>query len=265
MSPASPKTLDKALQKVPADAKSLEVALPAAHVAPARFFGAITNSGSLAPQHCPVFDRKLLYFFYGGVLYRGGRRPTLDTLDLPVAFLFGPEILNEVRSYFPFDTGAHAKGMYGKPGESLKPLETRFRVLGRKTYLTACKLITVVFGSNANYLAGKPDPACATRPEPFPVLHAFLSSNLTKHNVDHRFASVECQFTSPIPLDKNLLWVGFPKVYTGLFAEICGALEPYVPEHYAYDCHRVMVPAEAAAILQDRASAVVDRYAKRPR
>lgn len=160
--------------------------MPAAHVSSLKWLGKIIDAGCLIPTFCKVFSREVLYLFYGGILYRPSNKPTKQDLELPVAFVFDPVVLNDVHLYFPFDTGAIASGRFGTWSANLRPFEPRFGVPGGGTSITAARLVARLFNDNKSYLKGSPNPSLTGEPEPLPLLHSFYTSDLTGGGTDHR-------------------------------------------------------------------------------
>jgi hypothetical protein len=89
--------------------RNMPMALPPSHMTDGRNFKTIVSNSELRPQLCDVFQELLIYLFYGGIFYRRSNRPTKHATELPVAFLFDPNILNAVDRYYPSDTGALQK------------------------------------------------------------------------------------------------------------------------------------------------------------
>lgn len=62
------------------------------------------------------------------------RYPTQDATQLPVAFLFNPNLLNQVARYFPFDTGAANAGRYGQFSQNLSDFFDDYSVNGNNDF-----------------------------------------------------------------------------------------------------------------------------------
>lgn len=257
--------LQQALMSLPEPA-DLPMALPTTHLSIARWFSAIADEGQLQPRACKVFKKDLLYFFYGGVFYRPSERPTKNAAELPVAFLFEPTVLKEFDCYYPFDTGAMAAGLFGDWKERLEPFEERFKVAGNWHPSVTSLMIHHLYGSNENYLSGHVDPSLSLKSEPLPQLHEFFSDDLTSRGVDGRQLKIECQTCKSLPLDRELIWVGYPESMSDIYARIYERTKPYAPEPYLYPDHVLFVPNEIAAQLQIKAEEVMKRrYVRLPR
>lgn len=113
----------------------------------------IIADGVLTTKYCKVFKEKLLYLFYGKPAYPIGEKNEKNRIDAfycPVCFVMDP---NQVAIYraFPFDTGAFANNLYEDfmhRGMDLKCFELR------NSLTDILKYVSVMFGTNANYIYG---------------------------------------------------------------------------------------------------------------
>jgi hypothetical protein len=133
---------------------NLPAPLPVFHISNARWFQEIVNLGFLRPRTCEVFKRELLYFFYGGAFYRPKPCPTQNASELPIAFIFDPTLLCEVKHYYPFDTGAVATGRFGSWSTRLCNLD-QYCVEGYGDYNTPCHIVYHIYESNDRYIRGE--------------------------------------------------------------------------------------------------------------
>lgn len=259
---AGARNLDDTLNSFP-NPSSLPLALPVSHVSIARWFDSIAKSGYLEPRFCKLFGEDLVYLFYGGVFYRPNNKPTQNVSELPIAFVFSPRVLAQIARFYPFDTGALATGRFGLWSTSLTPLLNDFKVNGDHHHTVPRRMIYHLFSSNESYLHGKPDPNSKGKPYPLPELYDFYSADITGLGVDHRQCIIECQSPKPIPLRDELLWVGFPESMTLEFAKLCEWVAPLIPQYYAYESHRITVPSEMTAKLEEIArQEVIKRYTR---
>jgi len=260
--------LENALESVKTSLHSpLPMALPPTHLCTAREFADIAESGELTPTHCSVFDQKLLYFFYGGIFYRSrnSQHPTREAVRLPVAFVFGPSILPLFECYYPFDTGAMENKVCGDWNDKLDPFKDRFRVSSNGDFRVPSQLVGQVYQTNEKYLRGEVSILCKSGPDPLTLLYEFLSADLTAYGIDRRQMSIECHSTRPVPLGRELLWVGYPRARTPDFLRILERTEPHVPKSYEYDWSVTFTPAEVARELESEARRVViEDYVHRP-
>lgn len=238
---------------------SLPMTLPTTHLSIARWFSTIVDEGELQPKACKVFNKNLLYFFYGGVFYRQSEKSTRNATELPVAFLFEPAILEGFDCYYPFDTGAMNAGLFGDWRERFEPFKERFKVSGSGDYPITSLMVHHLYGNNENYLSGKVDPSLSGKSDPLPELHEFLSADLTSYGVDGRQLKIECHTGKSLQLNRELIWVGYPASMSDIFARIYEKTKPYSPEAYPYTDHVLFVPNEVAAQLQLKAEEVIRR------
>ncbi len=258
------KCLEDTISDLP-EPPSLPLALPISHVSIARWFKSIAKDGHLEPRLCQVFGEELLYLFYGGVFYRPKNKPTQNVEELPIAFLFSPTLLERIIRFYPFDTGGMASGRFGTWSTSLGPLMKDYKVNGNHHHTIPRKMIYHIFNSNESYLHGEPDPNCKSKPYPLPELFDFYSDDLTSFDIDHRQCIIECQTNEQIPLKNELLWIGFPESMTDAFINICKWMEPVIPQFFAYESHRITIPSEMTAKLEEIAKQeVINRYIKIP-
>jgi hypothetical protein len=258
-----PQSLERTLFSLPAPPSSFK-SLPTCHLTKARWFEVIVRQGQLDPQPDSYFNEKLLYFFYGGVFYRPASKTYEEHIELPIALVFDPSALSSFSRYYPFDTGGMFSGFFDKWRQKMGDFAETFKISG--TDHTAPKrLVYYLFGSNEEYLRGRPSAELKNRPIPLPLLFDFLTDNLTNNNTDHRQYTIECQATEPVPLNHWLLWIGYPDYYRDVFIRLLEMLDPYVPQYYAYKASRIFNPRDIAAQLEDRArDAVIERYASLP-
>ncbi len=264
-----PHSLDAVLKTLP-QPDAWPMPLPVSHLSVAKYFESVVGAGGLSPRMCDVFREEIVYLFYGGVFYRTTDNPTRDAAQLPIAFVFHPEVLASVRRYYPFDTGALAAGRYGSWSDDLKPVfKDRFRIEGEVGYSAPGKLVHHAYGSNKRYVVGDAYRSCGRKPEPLRQLCEFYNTDLTGLGVDHRQSIIECQSLKPVSLKRGLLWVGYPerntKKYRPLFEKIREWMYPDFPTFYAYSSHKVSKPSEIAARLHDVAvEQVIKRFMSLP-
>jgi hypothetical protein len=116
-----------------------------------------------------------------------------------------------------------------------------------------------LYGNNEDYLTGNVAPSLSKKPEPLPQLHEFLSADLTSTGVDDRQLKFECQISTSLPLNQELIWVGYPSSMSDIFARIYEKTKPRVPEPFPYPDHKVFRPNEITAQLQLKAEEVIRR------
>jgi hypothetical protein len=252
-------TLENAFQKMPSP-KRLPSALPIAHTSIVRWFEGIVNDGTLRPMMCKYFKEEVLYLFYGA-FYQPSNKVTRNVSELPIGFLFHPAVLSKIERYYPFDSGAICSGRVGQWSDTLSPIHHKYRVMGNSDYTVPSKMVHHLFGSNDNYLSGILDQKCEQKPEPIPELVRFYNEDLTKMDVDRRQCIIECQILDGLLLDRDLIWIAFPLSKAELYCRICAKTSPHIPMASPYICHNTFNPANIAAMIEDRARNIIQRYA----
>jgi hypothetical protein len=258
-----PKSEFEGLLNTSSSEEPLPHALPIAHLTTARAFSQIVLDCELRPIQCKVFGEPLLYLFYGGVFYRPRADWSSNAAELPVAFVFGPSILQEIYCYYPFDTGAIQSGAVDEWSERLKPID-RFKVNGSDDMPQ--RMVRHLFGSNDGYLRGTFRDNRPSEASGMSALYEYMGTKRGVIKLDQRLNKIECHCARPLQLSSNLLWVGLPDVYTEHFAQLCAKLDPYIPQYYIYSGMKaVFNPKEEAAILEREAhEEVIKRYANLP-
>jgi hypothetical protein len=241
----------------------LPLALPLAHLTACRWLESIVKAGRLEPRPCKVFSKDLLYFSYGGVFYRTSKLQTEQATELPVALVFAPSVMNSVYQLFPFDSGAHADGRFGPDWtKKLGPVEQRFCINTSDALTDARRLVYHLFETNPQYLKGIVGDG-KHKQNPFPILHEFLTADLSSAGIDHRQRTIEAISKISVELGKNLLWIGLPEWNTSsVFKELYHWTAPTVPQFDTYSYTKNFNPSEIAARLEEKAyEAVIKRYA----
>jgi hypothetical protein len=250
--------------EVEAVSAELPLALPLAHLTACRWLEPILKAGRLEPRHCKVFSKDLLYFSYGGVFYRTSKLQTEQATELPVALVFAPGVMDSVVKLFPFDSGAHATGRFGADWtRKLDRVEQRFCINTSDALTDARRLVYHLFETNPQYLKGIVGDNGKRKQNPFPLLHEFLTADLSSAGIDHRQRTIEAISKISVELGKSLLWIGFPEWNTSsVFREIYRLTAPMVPQFDTYSYTKNFNPSEIAARLEEKAyDAVIKRYA----
>ncbi len=224
----------------------LPIGLPLAHLTARRWLQSILNVGQLEPRPCKVLSKTVLYFSYGGVFYRTSTLQTERTSELPVALVFSPNMMSVISQLFPFDSGAVADNRFGPDwSRRLAPFASRFSVTTTDALRDARRLVYHL---------------------PFPLLHEFLTTDLSSLNVDHRQRTIEAISEVAIELGRHLLWIGIPQFRTSaVLKELHRWTTPNILPFYTYDFTKNFNPAEMAARLEENAQeCVIKRYANFP-
>ncbi|AFZ60231.1 hypothetical protein H6G54_08350 [Anabaena cylindrica FACHB-243] len=244
------------------DNDQLPLALPIAHLTSANWLNQIAEEKmTLKPQYCKVFEKDLLYFSYGGIFHRPSPgKPR----ELPIAFMFSPELLQHINYYYPYDTGAAASRKYGENWSSELINFPKYCLKG--DFNTPRKLVRYIYGNNHQYLEGNIQQITNSLPSPLQTIRDFLSLDLTSEGIDHRQCSIECQTETVVPLTQYLLWVGWPQERLNEFKKlwrnsITEDRPIQLPKIQTYNFHSRFDPKGIAAILEDRAKeAIVEDY-----
>jgi hypothetical protein len=181
----------------------------------------ILDTEALVPSYCETFNKRLLYFSYGLPYYRPGNRRTEDFLQHPVALAFNPTLLAQVERFYPYDTGAANRGLFGT---KWTPFLKRFEDL----YVTEApeRLVASLYGSNHNYLKGEVPRHGGSMPQPLATLLRFLASNLSGSGVDQRQRTIEGLTGDSIAVLNSLEWVAYPETAADLVRQLWRACDP---------------------------------------
>ncbi|HKY44805.1 MAG TPA: hypothetical protein VJM50_17065 [Pyrinomonadaceae bacterium] len=182
---------------------------------------------------------------------------------MPIAFLFNPSVLASFFRYYPFDTGALADGLFGKAGEPLLPFKETYAVPAEDVSSPA-RMVYHLYLTNHRYLTGHVNDQLVQMPTPFPQLSTFFNEDLCDYGIDRRQLLIECQSKNSIPLNKGLLWIGFPDSMTDIFARLYDVTKPSVPEYFQYEAHAIFNPAAICERLEFKAAEVVRRFEELP-
>jgi len=127
--------------------------LPSMHSTDCLATEKILKNDRLDVQECPVFKAPLLYYFYGKPVYKVATKnatPRTDYLYSPCCFIIDSEKI-QPKYIYPFDTGAHSKGIYAK---ILPPVINVHEFELRPEIAAIPGFIRTFFGDNTNYLEG---------------------------------------------------------------------------------------------------------------
>jgi hypothetical protein len=187
-------------------------------------------------------------------------QPTRQATELPIAFLFDPALLDEVSSYFPYDTGAAADGIYGEWSIKLREFD-RYILNSNGGNEVPRKIVHHVYQTNSKYVYGQVANQCGESSEALNEIHQFLGCDLTSEGVDHRQCTIECQIDHSIELGKHLRWIGFPAELWEEFEELFhNHLDPYVPDIYDYKYSVNVRPSMVAHELHTKATDFIEHH-----
>lgn len=127
--------------------------LPIFHNCEAMDFKKILHDDELKTISCKVFNKNLLYFFYGKPSYPIYDKNSLirtDSYYLPCCFIINTRKIEHINIY-PFDTGAFKSGLYKSFMHRSMQVED-FQI--GNNFKDIQNYISIIFGSNDNYLSG---------------------------------------------------------------------------------------------------------------
>ena len=149
----------------------------------------IIESGQLETRLCKVFNKDLLYFFYGKPSYPVGEKVVGNRTDIeycPVCFIVNPQKVKIYR-VFPFDTGAFSAEKYDDffhRNMQLGEFELDSSLKAILTY------IAIFFESNDNYIRGQTVIGIKENNPYINGLISILNAQGT-HKIDDRAHTVE--------------------------------------------------------------------------
>lgn len=88
--------------------------LPFTHVCDAFTFRNIFHDHAIKPRHCEVFDKELVYFFYGKPAFKVSNDTNSSQMMAlnPVCFVIDAEKVTGICAIYPFDSGAFKNGLF---------------------------------------------------------------------------------------------------------------------------------------------------------
>ncbi len=168
------------------------------------FYGRnILRDGVLKLRTCPVFKEDLLYFYYAKPAYKKpDSKSTTDTADLPVVFIFEPNVTPH--KIFPFDTGAFNAKMF----ESIIDDKYDIHKFAMPADISKLgKYINAVFKNNKSYFLGEHNLSSKIKNTGNDYLEVFLQLVLKtgQSKFDERNHTVEIQTKNELLLKGNLI------------------------------------------------------------
>lgn len=191
--------------------------LPLVHVTEVGSAREIVDREQIETRDCPVFKKKLTYFF----LLRPAYRPKKDDdksdhiNHFPFVFIVSPDNLGPPFHVYPFDTGGAASGMFDERADKhvfLEDFELDQNFVGAKRH------IAWAFGTLGAYFDGelKPDLAKALKPwEDVPLSFIAIAklAALGANRADRRASAIEVAYQDHVRLKDNVKFVILPKQY----------------------------------------------------
>ena len=239
--------------------------LPIFHVTLGNSFEQIINSRGLIPTSCQVFGENILYFSYGIASYRPSQDNARNTTDYPIIFVFHPNLLRDIDTYFPYDTGAAHYHKYGEEWSEELTQFGKYRVESNGNLETPCQLISHIYQNNQRYLNANvvQQQSISTTDHPLSTIVTFLTSDLSSI-CDHRQHTIECQTTRNFVFDNNLMWVGLPDTqdYMQGVDRLFDMISPHRPRIYFYSIQMASSrnPREYTFYLGNQAQQELEQY-----
>lgn len=183
--------------------------LPLCHTSDGYSFEKIIKHEMIKATECKHFESDLIYFFYGRPAYRTakGDMAIENSFYFPVCFVIN---LNGIQAQpvrvAPFDTGAFAAGLmdqYRHPKMKISDF-----IIHNSTEKAPARIVSGFYGTNRNYLAGKPKAETAKPYDAFDFetnCYFNIISDRSKGIVDDRKRTIEIQFSENIPLNDRTL------------------------------------------------------------
>lgn len=189
---------------------SEEAPLPLTHVTDAYGLRSVVDEGRISPTHCEVFNRDLLYLFYGRPAYRknGEIQPNGLRSYCPTVFILDPKYCDAAIQMYPFDTGAYHLNVFS---EFLhKYMQVRdFRLeVGIET---PGKLVATFFGNNQGYYDRVVKQAVYSGSEFEVDSYQQLIGYKGQNSRDDRASSIELALADAVFLGTGVLAIVLPE------------------------------------------------------
>ncbi|MCB1478466.1 MAG: hypothetical protein KDJ62_06265 [Rhodobiaceae bacterium] len=185
--------------------------LPLVHITDGYNLFDIIKPKKLTAYHCDVFDKNLIYMFYGKPAYRKRYFGTnKNSSMLPCVFIFDVNaIKDDVYAVYPFDTGAFDGGVYGDF------FHRRMKLIDfslNPNINSARQLVDYFYTSEIDYILGRSTKNLNIEAPNFEVesyydlaRHPTLFPDKSKINPDERGSAIEIQFNKDIEMKGKLL------------------------------------------------------------
>ncbi|MCQ4629397.1 hypothetical protein GB927_005070 [Shinella sp. CPCC 100929] len=193
--------------------------LPLVHISDGYHLLDILQPGVIRATPCKVFDRDILYMFYGKPAYRTKHNGNAFlSCHLPCAFIFKTDNISErIKSVFPFDTGAFHNNFY-KSFFHNSSLITDF--LLPPSIESAKRVVSTFYCSNHEYYCGSSRknvdiPLLNFEAEGYHELSrapAHPDAN-SKFSPDERASAIEVHFHEDVDLADRLLGCVLPVTF----------------------------------------------------
>ncbi len=189
--------------------------LPLVHGTSGKNGQSILNARKITKRHCKVFDKELVYLFYGRPAYvpNLGAESSAQSSFMPFFFVLDPEKVKTDIAY-PFDSGAFVNGFYGEM------IAEEFQVNDFKIpndVDTLRMFVTRFFQSNENYYVREFDAhPTVKRANLIEDCYRNLVCSNHQTSVDDRSATIELQTSDSIDIKPdNVVAVVLSSIYRG--------------------------------------------------
>ncbi|WP_124430046.1 hypothetical protein [Pseudomonas sp. R2-37-08W] len=180
--------------------------LPLVHTCDCHTLREIISSKIIKPTLCPVFNEKLVYYFYGRPSYRlSDKGLTFNTSSVyPACLIIQPEEVKSITRIFPFDSGAYAAGLYSN--HLHKNSKQEDYLLG-SNYPFVQKFVKFFYDNNQNYFDGKSTLEKSTlQPCAYELESIYSLINVTHGELfDSRCYTIELQSSVSIEINSTAL------------------------------------------------------------
>ncbi len=198
----------------------------------------IIEGNELQATHCEVFDKELLYYFYGKPSYPVGEKiksKRTDDLYCPVCFVVNPNKVSIFR-IFPFDSGAFDGELYTDFLHTEMTIED-FELENSIDSILA--YISVIFDDNKNYIDGI---SCKHESDNIEI-DSFLNLLNAKgaFNIDERANTVEIISKENVKINDVVECIILPKSLLKR-REICDFILNNNIEYKTYNVRRLTPP-----------------------
>ncbi|KCZ84584.1 hypothetical protein HAD_02855 [Hyphomonas adhaerens MHS-3] len=182
--------------------------LPLTHITKAYSAQKIALAEKLVPTRCHVFEKDILYSFYGRAAYKvhGDGAVKLEGA-CPVCFVLNGELLAKAAAVHPFDTGAYSSRLYKHVFAD--ELEVKdFEISGDTGIPNA--LVRKFFQDQESYFVGdtskipSPEEVCSVEHLTVRAYHELVTSK-GRNEPDDRVYSVEVAFGDEIEFQRGSL------------------------------------------------------------
>lgn len=216
--PVSGLTLDVSLPRQPSSSfrkaigasEAATGSLPLTHITDGYRFRSVIQTNSLDPTYCRVYEKPLLYFFYGRPSYRANQQAQSSSIEAyaPICFIIDPIFDFEIAGIYPFDSGAfHRQLLEGAFHHAM--IKEDFAL--DTDFTTPRRLVRLFFGDMDRYYMNRPRTDVSIPPMDYEVASYYgLIKDELKNDYDERISAIEIQTEKSMPLSDSVLAIIIP-------------------------------------------------------